>query len=71
MPLISMEYKTLQAGDVRQEGDEVRHVPCQLGTSTNYTGCREDYVWHPVNLLSHRILQSDLIAAEFRRPCKS
>lgn len=67
------KYQILFAGCVRQKGDEVR----KLGTEeekasarswVNYTGQNlREYEFHPVSLLGHIILQSDLMTAEFRR----
>lgn len=61
----------LKAGDVRQEGDEVRRI---VADYSNLIGPEDDYryfqrdAWLPVRLLSHPILPADLIVSEFRRP---
>lgn len=79
-----MTYKTLQAGDVREIHDEVRHldlagnIPCAGALKNpNWSYKDNQYApydrhpklgeWEKVQLVGHKILQSDLIAAEFRR----
>lgn len=58
---IPMNYIELKAGDIRQAGDETQHAHPEpdWGNPT----------WHPVKLLGHVILPSDLVASNFRRPC--
>ncbi len=73
--------KTLKAGDIRRDFDEVRHIDKSkdgfdcIGriqdTARPRTG--EPHVamprpWESVSLVGHAILQSDLMVAEFRRP---
>lgn len=68
-----MNYETLKAGDVRQEGDEIRRR-YDVGESSSRIPQRyadrfpEEFKWTKVNLLNCVILQSDLISHEFRRP---
>lgn len=59
-----MQYKILKAGDVRQEGDEVKVTAKEPFTS--YNEQFRDFV--PINLVGHPILPVDLVNCEYRRP---
>lgn len=63
----TQKYQTLNAGDVRFLGDEVRAI---VPPSNQAVVHHNDMIaeWRPINLRGHVILQSDLINAEFRRP---
>ena len=63
--------KTLKAGDVRQEGDQVRSKDVRigfLGGGSTSTSILTPGSWKDVNLIGWPILFSDLMHAEFRRP---
>lgn len=60
---MNQQYKQLNAGDIRQKGDEVRHI-----TGCTNKGAQESTKFRSINLIGHPIEQSDLIVAEFRRP---
>lgn len=57
----------LKAGDVRQEGDEQRRNNGNYHPRFRNIYYRE-FLWRPVDLIGHKILQSDLMAFEFQRP---
>lgn len=64
----NMNYTPLKPGDIRQAGDEYRrNTKCTNGTVEDMT----PNVWYLARLLGERILASDLIVQEFRRPCKT
>lgn len=63
-----MNYIELKAGDIRKLNDEVRP---KEGFDTDFKDGRiipAHPDWRGVNLIGHRILASDLIHLEFRRP---
>lgn len=62
-----MQYIQLEAGDIRQKGDEVLHVNPGKGAYSDEPH-RLGYV--PVRLVGHKILSADLISATFHRPVK-
>jgi hypothetical protein len=70
--MVEPGYKELKAGDVRRGGDEVRRR--EPHDKQNYTEkFKKDYanefVFSPVeSLLGHKLLASDLMVFEFRRP---
>jgi hypothetical protein len=67
-----MIYKCLFAGDERVKGDEQRRsFRRDKDYSPRFVGKHEhEFKWHPVDLIGHVILDSDLIINEFRRPTK-
>lgn len=62
-----MNYRQLTAGEVRQEGDEVRSKYKVDPSSCPHPSDRVA-TWRPSTLLGHTILQSDLVQTELRRP---
>jgi len=62
-----MNYRILNAGEVRQPGDQVRHKFCHKD-SCNIIEADRLGEWRPATLLSHPILSADLVVCEFRRP---
>lgn len=67
-----LQHKTLTAGDVRQKGDETRHLTgCvyPLNYEHGIVGpCSKDWFSVPSTMLGQRILPADLIASAYRRP---
>lgn len=67
-----MNYRPLIAGEVRQEGDEVRCLVPSASMRMNATCFNADdriANWRPVSLVDHSILPSDLVQTELRRRC--
>lgn len=62
------QYLQLEAGDVRQEGDETR-LAYFRGKNTYDSNYIIFYTepWKPVSLVGHSILPADLIVSQFRR----
>jgi hypothetical protein len=67
------QYIKLRVGDVRRKEDEVRHIALSLPPNKPFG--KVGYInhptylgeWEPVKLVGHKILASDLMAAEFAR----
>jgi hypothetical protein len=62
----------LKAGDIRQEGDEQRRNFGEATGPGSYVPrfIREhnhEFDWHPIQLIGHPILSSDVMIMEFRR----
>lgn len=62
------KYKTLKAGDVRKEQDQVRHTAKSDYPKNKLCDPTYPSAWELVHLIGWKILPSDLVAAEFRRP---
>lgn len=73
-----MNYIALKENDVRQEGDEQKEREIRGSSYFGFTGYPSKWQelkaqtsnWRAVALLGHRILASDLVHLEFRRPIK-
>lgn len=64
-----IQYQTLAAGDVRQEGDQFRAKPFQTGRDVNSGHLNNpQFVNVAPGMFGKEILQSDMIHLEFRRP---
>ena len=71
------KYKALAVGDIRQEGDEVRHTGMSAEGKYGYhnsssTDRLEPGPWTKVSpgMFGHVILPADVIVGEFQRPIK-
>lgn len=60
------DYITLQSGDIRQDGDQVRNKVSHKQSLVHPADTKPD--WRPCSLIGHEVLIADLINTELRRP---
>jgi hypothetical protein len=65
---MTIRYKNLTAGNIRQAADQVRRTYPYGPLGPRGCGDDKDFSsWQPVRLIGRPILPSDLFVAEFRR----